>query len=72
MNKEVKTQEYLVQRDPESKEIIDKKETRTCLISHNDIERMNKQMYGNSITGGAEYYYEAIPEEKPKAKPKQK
>lgn len=46
---------------------IDRKvKTRTCRISPHDIERMNKQMYGASITeggGGAEFYFEAIPEE---------
>lgn len=59
---EVKTQEYLIWRDPKTKEIRRKEKTRTCLISNHDIERMNKQMYGNSISGAAEYYYEAIPE----------
>lgn len=58
--KEVKTQEYQVWRDHVTKEIIRKEPTRTCLISPIDIESMNKQMYCNSIHGGAEYYFEEI------------
>ena len=61
--KEVKTQEYRVWRDPMTKEITRKEPTRTCLISPNDIDSMNRQNFGNSIHGGGEHYYEAIPEE---------
>ena len=60
--KEVKTQEYRVWRDPMTKEITRKEPTRTCLISPNDIDSMNRQNFGNSIHGGGEHYYEAIPQ----------
>ncbi len=64
--KEVKTQEYQVWRDHVTKEITRKEPTRTCLISPLDIDSMNKQMYCNSIRGGAEYYFEEIIEVKEK------
>ena len=54
------TQESRVWRDPDTKEIIRKEELRTCKISLTDIERMNKQNFGSSITGAAEFYYEVI------------
>ena len=60
--KEVKTQEYRVWRDPKTKEITRKEPTRMCLISPNDIDSMNRQNFGNSIHGGGEHYYEAIPQ----------
>lgn len=65
--KEVLTQEYRVWRDRKGN--IERKEpTRQCKISPIDIQRMNKQMYKACVSeggGGAEYYFEAVPEKDP-------
>ena len=54
------TQESRVWRNPDTKEIIRKEAVRTCSISDTDIYRMNKQNFGSSITGAAEFYYEVL------------
>jgi hypothetical protein len=54
------TQESRVWRNPDTKEITRKEAVRTCKISDADIQRMNKQNFGSSITGAAEFYYEVI------------
>ena len=56
------TQEFRVWRNPDSKEITRKEEIRVCKISGLDIQRMNKQNYGSSISGAAEFYYEILAE----------
>ena len=63
---EVKTKEYKVWRDPETKEIIRREEVRDMLISETDIESMNRQMYSAYLNGDKGRAYPYFEKEAPK------
>lgn len=71
MKKELKVQRFQVWRDNKTKEITDRRKVSTHLISEEDVRRMNKQNFGNSISGSTEYFFEVIPEPVKAEKPKE-